>query len=716
MQSLRRLVLAAWVMSIVLAVPALAQSVPDFTFIHATDVHAPLAPSAEVISQIQKLGGIDMSAYNIKVPAPSFVVVSGDMTEFGGGDGAWDAYMSYWKGFTIPVYHTGGNHDGPWFANRPHLRKLYDGRCSWSFDKSGCHFIGLDSSTPQCPRANITEEQITWLKEDLKKVKPETPVFLVIHHPLNDSGYWSSPYAVSRFIDPLRSYNLVAVLMGHGHSANCQNWYGIDNVMGGATVGPSGPGFSVGSVQNGVLRFAYMLKDGTAAAKPLLEKPLPARSGYPKIEILSPSENGIRRTGQMMVRAKISGNNKPIVKAVWSVDNETFQKTPGKDEDFNANPMEVHDGVYEAEVHYQELVPGAHYIQVAFTDSSGGHFTKCVRFGAEPEPSRLVWRAFLGGSCRGSATVAGNLVFAGATDMKLYALDKATGQVKWSYLTQGDVCTKPLVVGDAVYFGSGDGKLYAVTTSGKLKWAFAAKEGIYSSPIYSDGLVLFGSNDAHFYAVDAQTGKQAWVCSDPAYTIMVKPFLDNGIVYFGAWDQYLYAVDAKTGQLKWKCMGYGSQTEKGAKRYYSPANCGPVVSAGKVFVADRDSYLNIIDATGAVTKNERNCIATGISEDGKSVYVRKPGDGIEKLDADGNKVWSAPAEADSIFTAPVEKDGIVYTVSRQGLVQALKASDGSSLWEYQATPLMYVLSEVEAANGVAYVTGMDGSVTAIKVK
>lgn len=717
MHSFRRIVLAALVIAVACAIPAAAQGVQDFTFIHATDVHAPLSPSGEVISQIQKLGEIDMSAYNIKVKAPSFVVVSGDMTEFGGGAGAWDTYLSYWKDFTIPVYHTGGNHDGPWFANRPYLRKLYGGKCSWSFDQSGCHIIGLDSSTPQCPRANITEEQITWLKDDLKKVKPGAPVFLVIHHPLNDSGYWSSPYAVSRFIDLLRPYNLVAVLMGHGHSANLQNWYGIDNIMGGATVGPSNPGYNVVSIQNGTLRSAYMVKGETAAKKGLLEKPLPAKSSYAKIEILSPSENGIRKTGQMMVRAKISGNEKPIVKAEWLVDSSSFQKTSGKEEYADATPMTLKDGVYESEAKYQDWVSGAHYIRVIFTDEAGSVFTKCVRFGTESEPSRLVWRTFVGGSCRSSAAVAGNTVYVGATDMKLYALDKATGKVKWAYLTAGDVCTKPLVVGDVVYFGSGDGNLYAVSTAGKLRWTFAAKEGIYSSPVYSDGLVLFGSNDAHFYALDATTGKQAWDCGEAAYTIMVKPFVDNGKVYFGAWDQYLYAVDLKTGKLVWKCMGYGSDTEKGAKRYYSPANCGPVVSGGKLYVADRDSYLNIVDpVAGKVTSTEKNCIATGISEDGKSVYVRKPGSGIEKLGADGNQVWDVHAEADSMPIPPTEKDGIVYTVGRLGMIQALDAADGKVLWEYQATPLMYVLCEPEVADGVAYVSGMDGSITAIKTK
>ena len=709
---LRQVVLAGLLLFIMSVVPISAQTVRDFTFIHASDVHAPISLSERVIAEIKQLGEIDLTPYGVKAPAPSFVVVSGDISEFGGGNGAWDTYMSYWDGLTIPVYHQLGNHDGPWSAIRPYLRKLY-GACSWSFDQFGCHFIGLDNSTPQDPRANVTQEQLTWLKQDLKKLEPETPVFLVIHHPVNDI-YFGSPYAAARFLDLLRPYNLVAVLMGHGHSANARSHFGVDNIQGGSTMGPPAAraGYSVVSIQNGMLRVAYKLQDQSAATQAVIEKPMPRRSTYPEIRILSPSENIVLRRSPLVIRARISGNEKPIVKATWMVDN-----TVQDEKKWNGNPMECRGGIYRAEAKYADWTPGAHYLQVTFTDEAGAKFTKCVRFGTEPAPSRLLWREFLGGSCRGAATVAGRTVYVGATDMKLYALNKATGYIRWSYLTGGDVCTKPLVVGDTVYFGSGDGNFYAVGTNGKLKWTFPAKAGIYSSPVFADGLVLFGCNDSNFYAVDAKTGKQAWVLEDPEYTIEIKPFVDNGVVYFGAWDQYVYAVDVKTGKLKWRCQGTGSATQPGAKRYYSPADCGPVASSGKVFVADRDSQLSIIDAaSGAVTKSENECVAVGISEDGKAVYERKPGAGLSKIDLDGNQIWMADADAGSVPAAPVEKDGVVYVVSNLGLVQAFNAADGKLLWEYRATPLLYVLSEVEVADGVVYVSGMDGTVTAIKAK
>lgn len=715
MRSYRKL----WLMilaSLVLcfALPAVAQDIPDFTFIHASDVHAPSSTSAEVIAEMANLGEIELIPYGVKTPPPSFVVVSGDITEFGAGAGTWEEYMSYWKDLTIPVYHQLGNHDGPWSWARSRLRQVH-GAHYWSFDNSGCHFIGLDTSSPQDPRATVSREQILWLGEDLKKVAPETPIFLVIHQPLNDS-YFGSPYAVAQFLDMLRPYNLVAALIGHGHHANSRNIEGVDNVQGGAVVGPISkkciPGFSVVSILDGVFRAAYKPLGEASPTTAVIEKPLPTRSSYPKIEILSPRKGGTRKSGTMMVRTRISGNEGLITKATWSADKVSF-----KDDESEEHPMEFDSGKYCAEVPYSDWVPGAHYIRVTFTDESGNSYRKCVSFYVEPEPSRLLWRTILGGSCRGAPAVTKDAVYVGATDGKLYAIEKSNGKVKWSFPAGGDVASKPLVVDNTVYVGAGDGKLHAVGIDGKEKWTFSAKEGIFSSPVSADGLVLFGSNDSNFYAVDTKTHEARWVFEEPGYTIEVKPFVDGDTVYFGAWDQYVYAVDLKSGDLKWKCLGHGSETRPAAKRYYSPADCGPVASGGNVFVADRNSDLSIIDAlAGTIIRSSPNCVALGLSEDGKAVYLRKPWAGLTKIDLDGNEIWSVPAEVDSVPAAPVEKDGVVYAVSRLGLVQAFQASDGTELWKYQATPLLYVLSEVEVADGVVYISGMDGSVTAIKAQ
>jgi hypothetical protein len=137
-----------WALAVLLSLAILAPcagaeqgaAVPDFTFIQASDVHAPMAQSKATIARIPSLGEIDLAPFGVKVPKPGFVIVTGDMNEFGGGSGWWAEYLSYWKDCPVPVCHGLGNHDNTWHANLKFLRDLGLGPC-YSFDKSGCHFV-----------------------------------------------------------------------------------------------------------------------------------------------------------------------------------------------------------------------------------------------------------------------------------------------------------------------------------------------------------------------------------------------------------------------------------------------------------------------------------------------------------------------------------------------------------------------------------------------
>jgi outer membrane protein assembly factor BamB len=99
-----------------------------------------------------------------------------------------------------------------------------------------------------------------------------------------------------------------------------------------------------------------------------------------------------------------------------------------------------------------------------------------------------------------------------------YALDEATGQLKWTFETAGEwryagrhlhgllpagetmpdswayFLSSRAVWNGGVYFGSGDGLVYALdTASGKLKWRFATADRVHSSPAISDGTLYRGS-------------------------------------------------------------------------------------------------------------------------------------------------------------------------------------------------------------------------------
>ena len=60
--------------------------------------------------------------------------------------------------------------------------------------------------------------------------------------------------------------------------------------------------------------------------------------------------------------------------------------------------------------------------------------------------------------------MAGGTVYIGSDDHKVYALDAATGRLRWAYYTGSSVDSSPAVAGGTVYVGSDNETVYALDT------------------------------------------------------------------------------------------------------------------------------------------------------------------------------------------------------------------------------------------------------------
>ena len=143
----------------------------------------------------------------------------------------------------------------------------------------------------------------------------------------------------------------------------------------------------------------------------------------------------------------------------------------------------------------------------------------------------------------------------------------------------------------------------------------------------------------------------------------------------------------------------------------------PVVTEGKLMIADRNMMLTILNAeTGESAGSMKQVSATGLSEDGKFVYLRKMNGSVVKIDSSGKEIWSVGAHVGAIPTSPTEKNGVVYVSSGKGTVSAIAADSGKVLWKYQGSPQLFVMSSVACDGASAYVMAFDGSLTAIKCR
>src|SRR5579871_4685446 len=90
----------------------------------------------------------------------------------------------------------------------------------------------------------------------------------------------------------------------------------------------------------------------------------------------------------------------------------------------------------------------------------------------------------------------------------------------WSFKTGGVIASSATVVGGTVYVGSWDGDEYALdAATGALKWKTyigttstpaCGSQGVTSSATVQDGVVYVGGGDAYWYALDASTGAILW--------------------------------------------------------------------------------------------------------------------------------------------------------------------------------------------------------------
>ena len=84
--------------------------------------------------------------------------------------------------------------------------------------------------------------------------------------------------------------------------------------------------------------------------------------------------------------------------------------------------------------------------------------------------------------------------YIGSSNGYLYAVNAATGILKWKYYTSNTSVSSPCVYNGVVYVGTSKSYLYAIdAASGTLKWKFMDISGDYSYPSVHNDIRLYGT-------------------------------------------------------------------------------------------------------------------------------------------------------------------------------------------------------------------------------
>ena len=348
------------------------------------------------------------------------------------------------------------------------------------------------------------------------------------------------------------------------------------------------------------------------------------------------------------------------------------------------------------------------------------------------------WKFPAGVRITSSPAVAGGLVYFASYSGSFIALDSATGQVKWKFATGGehrftakhihgaqpaaesdpdpfDVYLSSPAVGDGVvYFGSGDGNVYALdAASGALKWKHPTGDVVHASPALANGTVFVGSWDSYFYALDAATGAEKWrfkTGEDPdihnQVGIQSSAAVADGVVYFGCRDSNFYAVDSQTGRQKWAFNNKGSWVVG-----------SPAVRDGKVYFATSDTGLfHALDAkTGATIFSldfKHWPLFSSPAVAGNTAYVGSNEGKLMAIDLSGKKTaWAFQTEGSKTHGAALTKpDG----TPNYEAAYTEEFYDGMVIGQHTMMSVGAILSSPVVVDDTVYFGSADGNVYALK--
>jgi len=264
----------------------------SFDFVFFTDTH--------IQPELDAAHGCDMCFRKIAALNPEFAMMGGDhvfdafeVNRVRAGM-VYDLYKRTEQQLGMPLHHAIGNHDvfgvfarsGVAPSDPAYGKKMYQdriGQTYYSFDYKGYHFVVLDSIQPTADRqweARVDQDQLRWLRDDLKGLRHGTPVIAVCHCPLVTAF---ATYAYTQIVGADRKYNtmtvanaadvlgvfesanVLAVLQGHTHVNEVVSYKNTQYITSGAVCGNwwHGPrlgtpeGFTVVSLCQGTITSRY---------------------------------------------------------------------------------------------------------------------------------------------------------------------------------------------------------------------------------------------------------------------------------------------------------------------------------------------------------------------------------------------------------------------------------------------------------------------------
>jgi outer membrane protein assembly factor BamB len=173
-----------------------------------------------------------------------------------------------------------------------------------------------------------------------------------------------------------------------------------------------------------------------------------------------------------------------------------------------------------------------------------------------------------------------DLVLVPAWNGTLFALDATTSEQRWQFSGGQPLRAQPVYGGAGLYLASGDGTLSALTLDGSLRWQQSLESPLLSAPALLPRGVAVVSRDGQVVAYD-QDGKMLWQRELNESCYYGAPLYHDNSLFLVTAANGLWKLDAATGAIIWRAELAG------------PSYATPLLADGRIFVGDNSGALQV---------------------------------------------------------------------------------------------------------------------------
>lgn len=620
-------------------------------------------------------------------------------------------------GMDCPVFYAIGNHDLVKGERGEALFERIYGPVYYSFDAGSVHYIVTPMAGGDHAPGYSVAEVATWMKNDLAQVPEGKPVIVFNHDLLtygNTFRYGEGASAVD-----LNAFNLKGWMYGHWH-INYMRKQGPVTTVSTATLDKGGIDHSTSAFRvlkvdkNGdftsELRYTYRQPAVCISAPAGGQAAVTASGTVPLVVNAYASASPVKKVVYTCVAGgKRLFTGKPLQPATdwcWRAEVPLSAKQEGqpvslKVKAFFRNGEEVESETsFTYRARQTEIRLGTDWANLGGNPAHTGKSDANLAV-----PLQLAWTTNVGANLfMTSPVISEGKIYVASVDENLkgeaavFALNAADGRVVWKYPVRNSVKNSIALDGGKVFAQDAEGYVYALDgATGALRWE--KKLEVNGLPALIDGLVasggtVYAGTGKGLCALEGETGALKWQNKgwNQGEGTTSTLSLGAGMLIGSAQWSGLYGHDASTGECKWKAEANGLRN-RGASA---------AVHGSLLYLVSDKSFFILDAASGRVVVRRAlpmnvDVTSTPLLTDGEIIFGTAT-EGLVALDRETLEpkwhfrtedalIYTVPYSrqpASTVETSPVLAGKIVYFGASDGTIYGVSADEGKLVWKHSA--------------------------------